>query len=594
MVIDENIVAACQEERFTRVKHDKSFPENAIESVLNIAKVPFSKVDKIIFYESIEKKFDRVMTKNLSLVPKSFKSLKETVNKWLSFRLQVKKEIIEFFSRNASEINWDSRIYFSEHHLSHAASAFYPSPFKESAILVVDGVGEWETTSIYKGSENSITKLSEIRFPHSLGFLYSAFTEFLGFKVNSGEYKVMGLAPYGRDIFTKLIKDKIIKIFDDGSFELNLEYFDFLLGDSMISNKFDKLFRVPRRENESNLTQVYADIAASIQSVTNEIMVKLSCQAIKLAGTKNLCLAGGVALNCVANSFISKNEKIENLWIQPASGDAGTAIGAALIGSDHNKKLKRPHVSKGDAMRGSYLGPEYNNKEIRNDLENQGAVFKMHDKNTLIHSVTELLINNKTIGWFQGRMEFGPRALGARSILGNPLNSKMQTILNQKIKYRESFRPFAPSVLAEDKEDYFEISTDSPYMLFVAGVKKNLRFKKENTQNSDFLEKIIEKRSTIPAVTHVDYTARIQTVDRSTNPLFHRLIETFKKKTQCAVLINTSFNVRGEPIVCTPTDAFRCFMATEMDGLAIGDFLLLKKEQPSFLMEGYHTVYDLD
>ena len=594
MVVDENIVAACQEERFTRGKHDKRFPENAIESVLNIAGVPFANVDKIIFYESIEKKFDRVMTKNLSFVPKSFKSLKETVNKWLSFRLQVKKQVIEFFSRYASEINWDSRIYFCEHHLSHAASAFYPSPFKESAILVVDGVGEWETTSIYKGYENRITKLSEIRYPHSLGFLYSAFTEFLGFKVNSGEYKVMGLAPYGRDIFTKLIKEKIVKIFDDGSFELNLEYFDFLLGESMISNKFDKLFKVPRRENESNLTQVYADIAASIQSVTNEIMVKLSCQAVKLAGTKNLCLAGGVALNCVANSFISKNKKIENLWIQPASGDAGTAIGAALIGSDHNKKLKRPHVSRGDAMLGSYLGPEFNNKEIRNELENQGAVFKLHDKNTLIHCVTELLIENKTIGWFQGRMEFGPRALGARSILGNPLNSKMQTILNQKIKYRESFRPFAPSVLAEDKKDYFEISSDSPYMLFVACVKKNLRFKKENAQNANFLEKIVEKRSTIPAVTHIDYTARIQTVDRSTNPLYHRLIETFKEKTQCAVLINTSFNVRGEPIVCTPTDAFRCFMATEMDVLAIGDFLLLKKEQPSFLREEYHTEYELD
>ncbi len=594
LVVDGKIVSACQEERFTRIKHDKQFPRHSIDSVLSIAKLKTNQLDKIVFYESIDKKSDRVFSQSLSQFPSGLKFFGEQVKNWALNRFNIRKQIIEYLNESAPDIRWEEKVLFTEHHLSHAASAFFPSPFKNSAVVIIDGVGEWSTTSIYKGTDAKLTKLSEIKYPNSLGLLYSAFTEFVGFKVNSGEYKLMGLAPYGNPVFADVIKKNLIEIYEDGSFHLNLEFFDFMSGDHMINSRFEKLFDMKTRNEENNLNISYANIASSIQSITNEVVIKIAKYALKLSESSNLCLAGGVALNCVSNGLLLNERKIKNLWIQPAAGDAGGAVGAALIGTNISKKLERKHVGKSDAMLGTYLGPFFSNDEIKLSLENLGAKFNFYQEDVFLDKVANLLAENNIIGWFQGRMEFGPRALGSRSIIGNPMNDEMQSIMNLKIKYRESFRPFAPAVLLEDKEKYFDLKTDSPYMLLVADIKKELRLDMDMKRKKDLLDWVNTKRSTIPAVTHVDYSARIQTVDSETNPKYYSLINKFKEKTKCSVIINTSFNVRGEPIVCTPDDAFKCFMGTQMDILAIGNYILFKEEQDYELTEDYLDKYELD
>ena len=593
---DGDIVAAAQEERFTRKKHDASFPHHSINYCLKQAGISANQVTNIVFYEKPFVKFERLLETYLAFAPKGFKSFAKAMPIWIKDKLFQKSILIkEIKNTLGSEIDWRERLLFSEHHLSHAASAFYPSPFKKAAILTLDGVGEWTTTSLAIGEGKNLKVLKEIHFPHSLGLLYSAFTYYIGFKVNSGEYKVMGLAPYGKPKYADLIKKKLIKIAKDGSFQLDMSYFDYPTGLTMTNKKFNNLFDGPPRKSETNLTQREMDLAASVQKVTEEIIVKIAKEIAKETGEKNLCLAGGVALNCVANGILLREKIFDNIWIQPAAGDAGGALGSALsvLHLHHSKERNLPHMR--DKMKGSYLGPSFTNEEIEAELSLCGAKFKKLSETDLIEKVTSALVTEKAVGWMQGRMEFGPRALGARSIIADPRSSLMQKQLNLKVKYRESFRPFAPSILRDDVAEWFELDVDSPYMLIVANVQKNKCLKMKSEEKNLFgIDKLNVPRSSIPAITHVDYSARIQTVHKDTNPMYFALISKFKEKTGCPLIVNTSFNVRGEPIICTPTDAFKCFMGTELDILAVGNYLLFKDEQDKSLRDNYLERYELD
>ena len=590
------IIAAAQEERFTRKKHDSNFPTHAINYCLKEAQIVASEIDNVVFYEKPFVKFERLLETYLAFAPRGFLSFIKAMPLWVKYKLFQKSLIVKELQITLSpKVNWKDRLLFSEHHLSHAASAFYPSPFKRAAVLTLDGVGEWTTTSLAVGKDRNLKVIKEIHFPHSLGLLYSAFTYYTGFKVNSGEYKVMGLAPYGKPKYVKLIKEKLIMIASDGSFKMDMSYFNFATGLTMTNNKFNKLFGGPPRLPETKLTQRDMDIAASIQKVTEDIILRIAKNIAKETGERNLCLAGGVALNCVANGILLREKIFENIWIQPAAGDAGGALGAALTVWHMNQNGERNLKKNPDSMKGSYLGPEFSDSEIKNQLKSCGAVFKKFKKDDLIDSVVSALIKKKAVGWMQGRMEFGPRALGARSIIADPRHSEMQRQLNLKVKYRESFRPFAPSVLSEHVSEWFELEENSPYMLIVAGVKKQkLRKMTTREENLFGIEKLNIKRSSIPAITHVDYSARIQTVHKNLNPFFHALISGFKEKTGCPLIINTSFNIRGEPIVCSPKDAFKCFMGTNLDLLAIGTYLLFKEDQHEYLKENYRDKYTLD
>ena len=590
------IIAAAQEERFTRKKHDSNFPTHAINYCLKEAQIVASEIDNVVFYEKPFVKFERLLETYLAFAPRGFLSFIKAMPLWVKYKLFQKSLIIKELQNTLSpKVNWKDRLLFSEHHLSHAASAFYPSPFKRAAVLTLDGVGEWTTTSLAVGKDRDLKVIKEIHFPHSLGLLYSAFTYYTGFKVNSGEYKVMGLAPYGKPKYTKLIKEKLITIASDGSFKMDMSYFNFATGLTMTNSKFNKLFGGPPRLPETKLTQRDMDLAASIQKVTEDIILRIAKNIAKETGERNLCLAGGVALNCVANGILLREKIFENIWIQPAAGDAGGALGAALTVWHMNQNGERNLKKNPDSMKGSYLGPEFSDSEIKNQLKSCGAVFKKFKKDDLIDSVVSALVKKKAVGWMQGRMEFGPRALGARSIIADPRHSEMQRQLNLKVKYRESFRPFAPSVLSEHVSEWFELDENSPYMLIVAGVKKQkLRKMTTREENLFGIEKLNIKRSSIPAITHVDYSARIQTVHKNLNPFFHALISGFKEKTGCPLIINTSFNIRGEPIVCSPKDAFKCFMGTNLDLLAIGTYLLFKEDQHEYLKENYRDKYTLD
>ena len=597
LVVDGEIASASQEERFSRLKHDNRFPENAINFALQYSGISVDDLDLVVFYEHPEKKFNRILSSTVQNFPSGFKHLLRTCERWVRNKSGIVSEIQEYFYRMSPEVDWQSKIYFSDHHLSHAASAFYPSPFPEASVLTIDGVGEWTTTAIYRGDGNELTAVYEIQYPQSLGLLYSAFTQYLGFKVNSGEYKVMGLAPYGEPKYANLIKDYLIEIKMDGSFKLNMKYFDFHVHDGMVNDQFLKLFGQPIRKPESPLLKFHTDVASSIQRVTNEIMLKLAHFAKKIVGSKNLCIAGGVGLNCVANGYILREKVFDNVYIQPSAGDSGGALGAALLGAKQCGELKRSHLKEygSDGMKGTYLGPKFSHGEIKETLINLGARLQYYnDEDAFLDKIAKYIAENKVVGWFQGRMEFGPRALGARSILGNPMSSEMQSLMNLKIKYREGFRPFAPSVLLEDCQDYFELDVESPYMLLVATTRDKIRLAVEENSGLSINERLKQTRTTIPAVTHVDYSARIQTVDGKYNNKYFRLLKKFKELTGCSVLVNTSFNVRGEPIVCTPEDAYKCFMGTEMDVLAIDNFILLKEEQPEILRKDYKGTYGLD
>jgi len=597
LIKNGEIIAAAQEERFTRKKHDLAFPKHAIQYCIQEANINPSHLDHIVFYEKPFVKFERLLETYLAFAPKGFKSFVKAMPIWIKEKLFQKAALTKELSAalGGDDADWDEKILFSEHHLSHAASAYYPSPFESAAVLTLDGVGEWTTTSYAIGNANELNVLKEIHFPHSLGLLYSAFTYYTGFRVNSGEYKVMGLAPYGEPKYTNLIKDNLIDIADDGSFRLDMSYFDYATGLTMTNKKFDSLFGGPPRKPEADLTQREMDLAASIQKITEEVVIKIAKTIAIETNEKNLCLAGGVALNCVANGILLREKIFERIWIQPAAGDAGCALGAALsvwyqyLGNKRNISVNR------DEMQGSYLGPQYSDEEIESQLKSCGAVYKHYNDYDLIDSVADLLSSEKAVGWMQGRMEFGPRALGGRSIIADPRSPKMQKQLNLKVKYRESFRPFAPSVLIEDVSEWFEHSDDSPYMLIVADIKDDKRRKMTLEEDQLFgIEKLNIPRSSVPAITHVDYSARIQTVHADTNPRYHAVISKFKEKTGCPIVVNTSFNVRGEPIVCTPIDAFKCFMGTEMDALAVGNYLLLKEDQDMSLRENYEERYELD
>ncbi len=611
LIKGEKIVAAAQEERFTRKKHDETFPKNAILYVLSEAGITLDEVEYIGFFEKPLIKFERLIETYLAEAPRGFKSFATSIPIWLKHKLFLKdtliKELAEVQRSLSKDKNFDikkaksaiaAKILFAKHHQSHAASCFYPSPFRESAILTMDGVGEWATTSIAHGIENKINFLEEIHFPHSLGLLYSAITYFTGFKVNSGECKVMGLAPYGEPKYVDLIKNNLIDIKEDGSFKLNMDYFNYTVGLNMTSKKMDELFGRKPRKSESNLTQFEMDLARSLQEVTEEVMIKLARAAQKLTGSKNLTLAGGVALNCVGNGKILQEKIFDNIWIQPAAGDAGGALGAAqAIYYQHLNKPRKCYESGKDNMEGAYLGKKFSNEEVRQYLDSVGARYlEAEDEDHLLNLTALALRDEKVVGWHQGRMEFGPRSLGARSIIGDARSSKMQSIMNLKIKYRESFRPFAPAVLREKVGDYFEINCDSPYMLLVAPVKKGICKNMTREQESMFgIDKLNVERSSIPSVTHVDYSARIQTVHKETNLRFYNLIKKFEEETSSAVLINTSFNVRGEPIVYSPQDSYKCFMRTEMDVLTIEDFVLYKEDQPDFSdKEDWQKTYELD
>ena len=586
LIIDGKIIAAAQEERFTRKKHDSSYPFYAVEFVLKESNLSLDKVDYIVFYEKPFLKFERLLETYLSFAPKGFKSFSMSMPIWLRDKLFQKKNLFNELKKHDKNFFDINKIYFSEHHYSHAASAFYPSPFKEAAVLTLDGVGEWATTTIARGENDNLDILKEIHFPHSIGLLYSAFTYYTGFKVNDGEYKVMGLAPYGEPKFKNLILDNLVDLKDDGTFRLNMEYFDYATGLKMTNDKFSKLFGQPvRNSNKDLLTQFHMDIASSIQLVTEEIVLRLAQSIAKEYKSKNLCMAGGVALNCVANGKILKRKIFDNIWIQPAAGDAGGALGAALAIWYKELKNKRSFPLK-DEMQGSYLGPSFSDNEIEKNLTNLGAIYEKFSEKDVLRITAEALSNEKTIGWFQGRMEFGPRALGARSIIADPRSEKMQKILNLKIKFRESFRPFAPSIIREDLSEWFELSCDGPYMLLVADVHKSIRREMTKEENKlTGIKKLNIKRSTIPAVTHVDYSARIQTVHENTNPKYYKLLQNFKKITNCPILVNTSFNVRGEPIVCSIQDAYSCFMGTDLDMLVCGNFILYKDQQNIQLKE---------
>ena len=591
-LVDEGrIVAAAQEERFTRKKHDPDFPTQALRYCLEAA--GGGSIDKVVFYEKPFLKFERLIETYLAFAPRGFGSFRKAMPLWIGEKLFQRDLLVKELKAIAPDLAHKEKLLFAEHHFSHAASAFYPSPYEEAVVLTMDGVGEWATTSLAIGRGNALRIEREIHFPHSLGLLYSAFTYYTGFRVNSGEYKVMGLAPYGEPVYAPTILDKLVDLKPDGSFRLDLDYFDYCTGFTMTNARFDALFGGPPRKPEEMLEQRHMDLAASIQAVTEEVMLRLTRSVAKGTGIKNLCLAGGVALNCVANGKILRDGQFENIYIQPAAGDAGGALGAALTGYFD---AKPPRLVNGhDTMQGSYLGPSYTQPDIEARLTSAKAVFRSLDDDGLVESVAQALADGKAIGWHQGRMEFGPRALGARSILGDPRSPTMQKILNLKVKYRESFRPFAPAVLREDVADWFEIETDSPYMLLVANVKpEHCRAMSDDEQKLFGIDKLNIARSSIPAVTHVDYSARIQTVHAETNPRFHALLTRFKALTGCPILVNTSFNVRGEPIVATPEDAFRCFMGCDIDVLAVGNCLLEKSEQDPGLAQDYKDAFALD
>ncbi len=594
IIVDGKILAAAQEERFTRKKHDSSYPHNAVKFVLEFAKLNLSDVDHIVFYEKPFLKFERLLETYVAFAPRGFKQFTKSMPTWLREKLFQKNMLMKLLKEHDQNFVNEKKIYFSEHHLSHAASAFFPSPFKDAVVLTADGVGEWATTTVAIGKDQDLSIKKEIHFPHSLGLLYSAFTYYTGFKVNSGEYKLMGLAPYGEPKYVSLIKDNLIDVKKDGSFKLSQEYFDYATGLKMTSDKFHNLFgKEPRDSKEDKLTEFHMDVAASIQKVTEEVMIKMAKSLKNEFNHKNLCLAGGVALNCVANGKILEQKIFENIWIQPAAGDAGGSLGAAL--AIWHLELKNKRQISNNQMQGSYLGPSYTQEEIEKELKKNNADFNVLNENEIIEKTAESLKNGEAVGWFQGRMEFGPRALGGRSILGDPRSSTMQKNLNLKVKYRESFRPFAPSVLREDVDKWFKINEDSPYMLLVAEVLDDKKIKMTDEEKNLFgIDKLNIKRSDIPAVTHVDYSARIQTVHSETNPKYYSLIKKFKEKTNCSVLINTSFNVRGEPIVNTPNDAFNCFMGTEMDKLVIGNCFLDKKKQKKNLKKDYKNQFELD
>jgi len=591
---DGRIVAAAQEERFTRRKHDPGFPAKALEYCLAEAGIRPEGVDCVAFYDKPFLKFERLLETYLSFAPRGFKSFRVAMPVWLREKLFLKDLLVRELRAFAPGHDWEGRLRFSEHHLSHAASAFYPSPFEEAAVLTMDGVGEWATTSLAIGRGANLEVIKEIHFPHSLGLLYSAFTYYTGFKVNSGEYKLMGLAPYGEPRYAPLIRERLVDVKADGSFRLDQSYFDYCTGLAMTAPRFHELFGGPPRSPEEPLTQRHMDLAASIQAVTEEVVLRLTRSAREETGMRSLCLAGGVALNCVANGKVLRDGSFDRLWVQPAAGDAGGALGAALAVHHIQQGHPRP-AARGDAMRGSYLGPEFSQPDIEARLAAAGARFRVLDDAALVAAAAADMAAGRALGWFQGRMEFGPRALGGRSILGDPRSPTMQSVLNLKVKYRESFRPFAPAVLREDLEDWFELDADSPYMLMVADVSKARRREMTAEERALFgIAKLNVPRSDIPAVTHVDYSARIQTVHADTNPRFHALISEFKRLTGCPVVVNTSFNVRGEPIVGTPEDAFACFMGTDLDALAVGNCYLLKGGQDPSLRKDYKHAFAPD
>ena len=591
---DGKILAAAQEERFTRKKHDSSYPYNAIKFVLKYANLSLNEVDQIVFFEKPFLKFERLLETYVAFAPRGFFSFAKAMPLWIKEKLFQKNLLFNKLKNHDKNYKSDMNIYFSDHHLSHAASAFFPSPFEEAVIITADGVGEWATTTVAVGKKEFLEIKKEIHFPHSIGLLYSAFTYYTGFKVNSGEYKLMGLAPYGNPIYKNKVK-KLIDIKDDGTFRMDQTYFNYSTGFKMTSEKFHKLFgQKPRDPNKERITQFHMDIAASIQAVTEEIMIKLAKAARTEYGIKNLCLAGGVALNCVANGKILRSKIFDRIWIQPAAGDAGGSLGAALALwylENGNKRVS----NSDDDMKGAYLGNEFSQDEIEKELNLAGANFETLDYENLIKKTSDLISNDKIIGWFQGRMEFGPRSLGARSILADPRSDKMQRNLNLKVKYRESFRPFAPSVLRDDLTEWFDMNVDSPYMLLVANISQHKKIEMSDDQKKLFgIDKLNIKRSEIPAVTHVDYSARIQTVDYKTNKRYYDLIKEFKKKTSCPILVNTSFNVRGEPIVNTPAESFNCFMGTDLDYLVIGNCILDKKKQNPKLKKNYSEKFEMD
>jgi carbamoyltransferase len=595
LVQDGAILAAAQEERFTRKKHDSSFPRHAVEYCLSAAGIGMADIDHVAFYDKPFLKFERLLETYVAFAPRGFRSFRMALPLWLREKLFQKNLLRQEVRRFDKDFDADKKMLFTEHHLSHAASAFYPSPFAEAAVLTMDGVGEWATTTTGYGAGSRLEIRKEIHFPHSLGLLYSAFTYYTGFKVNSGEYKVMGLAPYGEPRFAATIFENLIDLKPDGSFRLNLDYFDYCTGLTMTNARFDALFGGKPRDPESLLTQREMDLAASIQAVTEEVVLRLARGLARETGAKNLCLAGGVALNCVANGKILRDGAFENFWIQPAAGDAGGALGAALSACHELGQAARPAANQQDGMHGAYLGPEFLQADIEQRLSGAGARFEVVADEELIDLTAQALVEQQAVGWFQGRMEFGPRALGARSILGDPRSPAMQKTLNLRVKYRESFRPFAPSVLCEHVADWFEMDTDSPYMLLVADVQAGRRRAMTEAEEKLFgIEKLNVPRSDIPAVTHVDYSARVQTVHAETNPRYHALLSRFHALTGCPVLVNTSFNVRGEPIVCTPEDAFRCLMGSDIDMLAIGNCILRKTAQDPSLKLDYKDAFERD
>ncbi|HKC80714.1 MAG TPA: carbamoyltransferase [Gemmatimonadaceae bacterium] len=601
LIEDGRIIAAAQEERFSRRRHDARFPSSAIAFCLQFARTKVEDVDLVVFYEKPYLKFERLLETYVDFAPRGLASFAKAMPLWLHEKLFLRRFLVKEFCELAEKVDWDSRLMFSEHHYSHAASAFFPSPFSEAAILTVDGVGEWATTSLARGNDTRIEMLREIRFPHSLGLLYSAFTYYLGFRVNSGEYKVMGLAPYGSPTYRDTILGKLIDLKDDGSFRLDMSFFDYATGLRMTNDAFAALFGGLPRNPREPLTQRHMDIAASIQSVLDESMLRIARDLASRTGQRKLCMAGGVALNCVSNGKLLRSGLFSDIWIQPAAGDAGGAIGAAL-GAYHLARVNEPRrtitrSSSGDldGMNGSFLGPEYSQSEIETRLKALGARFRVLSDDEMISVAVDALERKEVLGWFQGRMEFGPRALGARSILADPRDPEMQSKLNLKVKFRESFRPFAPAVLRESLTEWFELDTDSPYMLLVADIARAHRIDSPQTNvDLQWLDRLRIPRSDIPAATHVDGSARIQTVHKHTNPRFHMLISAFAKRTGCPVLVNTSFNVRGEPIVCTPDDAFRCFMGTRLDSLAIGNCFLRKADQDDSLGRQYEQKFEAD
>lgn len=595
LIQDGEIIAAAQEERFTRRKHDSRFPNNAVSYCLSKAGGTLSNIDYVAFYDKPFLKFERLLETYLTFVPRGFRSFRMAMPLWVREKLFQKHLLRKQLARYGGDFDSENRLLFTEHHLSHAASAFYPSPFEEALVLTMDGVGEWATTSAALGSGNGLEVIREIHFPHSLGLLYSAFTYYTGFRVNSGEYKLMGLAPYGEPKYAGLILEHLVDLKPDGSFRLNLDYFDYCTGLRMTSGRFDALFGGPARKPEERITQRHMDLAASVQAVLEEAVLRMTRSLAADTGAKNLCLAGGCALNCVANGKVLRDGRFERIWVQPAAGDAGGALGAALAACYLYQQQERRVDASRDGMKGAFVGPDFSQQEIERRLKAAGARFTTLSDEELIRQCVDALASHRALGWFQGRMEFGPRALGARSILADARSPKMQSVLNLKVKYRESFRPFAPSVLRDDVGEWFDMNVDSPYMLLVSNVASSKRRAMTADEQKLFgIDKLKVPRSEIPAVTHVDYSARVQTVHKETNPRYHRLISAFKERTGCPVIVNTSFNVRGEPIVCTPEDAFHCFMGTEMDALAVGNAYLRKEDQDQSLKRDYTTEFTPD